>query len=97
MPVVMTPRERVYRALTFRGPDRAPRDLWMLGAIPLRHKEQLADLLAQYPLDFACVPVTHRKQAQSVAMQALEKDLHYATSPGGPVPAFARLRGQVCG
>ena len=84
MPVVMTPRERVYRALTFRGPDRAPRDLWMLGAIPLRHKEQLADLLAQYPLDFARAPVTYRKQAQSAAMQALEQDPHYATSPGGP-------------
>ena len=84
MPVVMTPRERVYRALTFRGPDRSPRDLWMLGAIPLRHKEQLAELLAQYPLDFARAPVTYRKQAQSAAMQALEQDPHYATSPGGP-------------
>ncbi len=26
----MTPRDRVLRALTFKRPDRAPRDLWSL-------------------------------------------------------------------
>lgn len=86
----MTPRERVHRALTFRQPDRAPRDLWMLGSVPLEHKDELADVLARYPMDFARAPVTYRKRpkyagfAKSAAMQALEQNPHYATSPGGP-------------
>lgn len=86
----MTPRERVHRALTFRHPDRAPRDLWMLGSVPVQHKDELADVLARYPMDFARAPVTYRKRpkdgdpAKSEAIQALERDPHYATSPGGP-------------
>lgn len=86
----MTPRERVQRTLTFRQPDRAPRDLWMLGSVPIYHKDALADLLARYPMDFARAPLTYRKRpkdagpAKSAAMQALEQNPHYATSPGGP-------------
>jgi hypothetical protein len=39
--VGMTGRERVTRALEFQRPDRAPRDLWALGAgvIPGRQQE----------------------------------------------------------
>ena len=48
---VMTSRERVRRTLTFASPDRAPRDLWMLGTVPVWHGEELADVLGRYPTD----------------------------------------------
>lgn len=51
--MAMTPRERVYRALEMRGPDRVPRDLW---ALPIAEIEQGADRMdrfrADWPIDF---------------------------------------------
>ncbi|NUM52287.1 MAG: hypothetical protein HUU46_01460 [Candidatus Hydrogenedentes bacterium] len=49
----MTPRERVIRALEFRTPDRAPRDLWHLPGVAQFRRSELDALLAQYPIDFA--------------------------------------------
>lgn len=49
----MTSRERVVRALEFRNPDRAPRDLWHLPGVELFRKAELEALLARYPIDFA--------------------------------------------
>lgn len=49
----MTPRERVIRALEFRGPDRAPRDLWYLPGVAQFRQHELDAMLARYPIDFA--------------------------------------------
>ncbi|MCC6797107.1 MAG: methyltransferase [Candidatus Hydrogenedentes bacterium] len=49
----MTPRERVIRALEFRQPDRAPRDLWYLPGIAQTRAAELNAMLERYPIDFA--------------------------------------------
>jgi hypothetical protein len=49
----MTGRERVQRALTFRRPDRAPRDLWPLPGIEMFRQDELQALQARFPLDIA--------------------------------------------
>ncbi|MDX9973242.1 MAG: uroporphyrinogen decarboxylase family protein [FCB group bacterium] len=49
----MTPRERVFRTLEFRNPDRAPRDLWALAGVGMLRQDELDELLAKYPGDFA--------------------------------------------
>ena len=48
----MTSRERVYRALEFRTPDRAPRDLWNLAGVGTYRGDELAAVHAKYPGDF---------------------------------------------
>jgi len=48
----MTSRERVYRALEFRSPDRAPRDLWALQAVGLLQKEDFREVTERFPNDF---------------------------------------------
>lgn len=49
----MTSRERVFRALEFRRPDRAPRDLWALPWVNQYQPEALQALLQRFPTDFA--------------------------------------------
>lgn len=49
----MTPKERVIRALEFRQPDRAPRDLWHLPGVAQNRAAELDAMLARYPIDFA--------------------------------------------
>ena len=48
----MTPRERVYRCLEFRGPDRAPRNLWTLPWIDQHAADDLAAVRRDFPDDF---------------------------------------------
>jgi len=48
----MTPRERVIRALRFEHPDRAPREVWALPAIPWFRQQEMDELLARFPMDF---------------------------------------------
>lgn len=89
MSETMTSRERVRRTLTFESPDRAPRDLWMLGTVPVWFGDELADVLGRYPTDFARAPLTYRKQPEpsagkSTEMREVEENPLYATSPGGP-------------
>ena len=47
----MTGRERAKRALTFDGPDRAPRDIWALPYVQLFRKDELDELRAEFPMD----------------------------------------------
>ena len=47
----MNSRERVIRALEFRNPDRAPRDLGVLSYVRLFRKGELDEVLAKYPTD----------------------------------------------
>lgn len=51
----MTARERVLRAITFAGPDRAPLRHNVTGAAVIKHGERLLDILAQYPDDYGTV------------------------------------------
>jgi hypothetical protein len=55
--MMMTSRERVYRALEFGSPDRAPRDLWPLPWVGQYRQTECDALLAKYPVDFAGVSV----------------------------------------
>ena len=47
-----TPRERVYRTLRFEPVDRVARDVWTLPALYEGRREQVQELLNQYPSDF---------------------------------------------
>lgn len=55
----MTGRERVKAALTFKQPDRAPRDLWSLPYVNARRKPELEALLAEYPTDLGGVSANY--------------------------------------
>lgn len=53
----MDSRERVYRALRFMGPDRAPRDLWVVMATDMLRGDQVDAILARFPMDVTyCSP-----------------------------------------
>ncbi len=54
----MTGRERVIAALTFNHPDRAPRDLWALPYVSLFRKQELDELLAEYPMDIGGIQMS---------------------------------------
>lgn len=62
----MTSRERVLRALTFTCPDRAPRDLWMLGTVPVRYGRELAVMQNRFPNDFVYAPVRYGPNLRTV-------------------------------
>jgi uroporphyrinogen decarboxylase len=57
MGTAMTSRERVRRALTRSGPDRAPRDLWVMPTVRRCHARELGELQARFPTDFANAPL----------------------------------------
>ena len=48
----MTSRERVTRAIAFKGPDRAPRDPWALPSVQSSRAAEWAALLREFPSDF---------------------------------------------
>lgn len=48
----MTSRERVWKALRFEGPDRAPRDLWALAGVTNHRKDEYEEMLRKFPGDF---------------------------------------------
>ena len=45
----MTSRERVIKALEFRHPDRAPRDLWALAGVTETRQDEFREVLDRYP------------------------------------------------
>jgi uroporphyrinogen decarboxylase len=47
----MTSRERVFAALNFKNPDRAPRNLWALGWVYMFAKDQIEAVSREYPDD----------------------------------------------
>jgi len=47
----MTPCERVKRAITFRHPDRVPRDLWSFPIAMNRYKRETRAIHTRFPLD----------------------------------------------
>ncbi len=51
---MMTPRQRVHAAIDGTGPDRVPRDLWMLPGARLSHGDEAIDAFCRrWPTDFA--------------------------------------------
>jgi len=55
----VTSRERVARTLRFEGPDRPPRDLWLLEYAEMPEKiEQYGHLCERFPMDITELPVT---------------------------------------
>ncbi len=51
----MTSRERVKAALTFTGPDRPPRDMWVVSHISLFRNDELEAVREAFPMDI-CTP-----------------------------------------
>jgi uroporphyrinogen decarboxylase len=67
----MTSRERVYRALTFQCPDRAPRELWTLPGITMFRKAELDAVLARFPSDFTAPEVRYGVSKRARGTEAL--------------------------
>jgi uroporphyrinogen decarboxylase len=55
----MTGRERVTRALRFRCPDRAPRELWALPGVWMFRRAELEALRRRFPGDFSDPPARY--------------------------------------
>jgi hypothetical protein len=68
--MTLTPRERVIRALTFRHPDRAPRELWALPGVVRNRQDELATFYARFPSDFAGPDVTYGRAARARGTEA---------------------------
>ncbi len=51
----MNSRERVFKALRFERPDRAPRDLWTVPGIAMFHPEDLKAVVERYPNDIVLI------------------------------------------
>ncbi|NPV81290.1 MAG: methyltransferase [Firmicutes bacterium] len=49
----MNPRDRVIKTLRFESVDRAPRDLWYLPGVEMFRKNELDEVLQEFPPDFA--------------------------------------------
>ena len=64
---MMTGRERVYAALDFKTPDRAPRDLWALPYLSLFQQRELDELLEQYPCDIGRPQLSPGSASESLA------------------------------
>jgi uroporphyrinogen decarboxylase len=77
----MNSRERVYRALHFQTPDRAPRDLWAVPAIAMTRPADLAAVLDRFPADIV-LPVN----TDGTAVSAFPAGAH--DTPGDLVFAY---------
>jgi hypothetical protein len=55
-----TPRELVYRALKFEGPERMPRQTWVLPWAEKHFPNPLAELRRRYPDDITYPPMPYR-------------------------------------
>ena len=62
---MMTSREIVQRAITFRRPDRVPRDLWVLPIAHATHPGAADAIIRDFPTDFAS-PEYNRPAAPGV-------------------------------
>lgn len=62
--MAQTPREIVTAALRFTGPDRLPRDLWVLPWAETHHPQALAEMRRRFPSDFAGPPSVYHPSAR---------------------------------
>ncbi len=65
----MTSRERVYRALEFRSPDRAPRELWYLVGVERFRQDELDEVVRKFPDDFEEPDATYGQSERETALQ----------------------------
>jgi len=71
----MNARERVYRAITMTGPDRAPIHHYIFPGAFYRHGEALVRITQQYPDDFgnaALTPNLREQEGEAATMQVIE-------------------------
>jgi len=87
-----TSRERVYQALQFEGPDRAPRNLWSLPWAELHFPEALKKIRDDFPDDFAGAPGYCRETSRTIGN---EYSVGRYTDPWGSV--FVNLQEGVIG
>ncbi|HPX41566.1 MAG TPA: uroporphyrinogen decarboxylase family protein [Candidatus Hydrogenedentes bacterium] len=87
-----TSRERVYQALQFEGPDRAPRNLWSLPWAELHFPEALKKIRDDFPDDFAGAPGYCRESPRTIGN---EYSVGRYTDPWGSV--FVNLQEGVIG
>lgn len=57
----MNVRERTLRALEFNGPDRAPRELWLLPWAEIHYPAEVDGLRKEFPADLVTAPASYRK------------------------------------
>lgn len=62
----MNARERVKRTLEFDGPDRVPRQLWVLPWAADHHAEALAAIQTDYPDDMVSPPAAYKEPLPGV-------------------------------
>jgi hypothetical protein len=79
---MMTGRERVTRTLRFENPDRAPRDLWALPYVDLFQRDQLDELLNEFPMDIGRSQLSPGQTDEVV--EATRQVGHY-TDPWGSI------------
>ncbi len=58
-PSMQTPREIFTRCLTFRSPERIPRDLWLLPWAEMEFPDKVRDLKRRFPPDIVDVPTVY--------------------------------------
>jgi len=58
---VSSPKEMVRKAVCFQGPERVPRDCWVLPWAAKHYPEEVAALREEYPMDFAEAGVELKK------------------------------------
>jgi len=58
----MTSRERVYRTLEFRGPDRAPRQLWALPWARTNYPEMIDKINRDFEWDMVSAPAVYAER-----------------------------------
>lgn len=58
----MTSRERVKTVLNFKPVDRLPRHLWSLSGVQMFRREELLEILRDFPVDFDCLDYTYGKE-----------------------------------
>jgi uroporphyrinogen decarboxylase len=62
-------RELVSRCVTFRHPDRVPRDLWTLPWAESRFPREIAELRDRFPPDIAGAPDVHEKSSRRIGSE----------------------------
>ena len=71
----MTGRERVIRALEFRGPDRTPRHLWRLPGTKMYRQDDVNQILGKYPEDITILDFNYGKGARTKGTRYIHNEV----------------------
>lgn len=83
----LTSRERVRRALAFQGPDRAPRDLWVMPMVRRDCGAELTDVQARFPSDIDRAPMVWGRSQRACILGGAEQQGHLDAVAGAMVGA----------